>query len=238
MLKMMELQDRIDKIMEGLPPLLSSLKMSQDPHKLNYLQHLPQDVDNVQNKFIELINEILNTSYIVKKEDKYEIGRVLNDFGNIELYKGWYRFMSIDDQYREWTKPVFAISMNGMELNETDKFFCVNNDNPKVISYFRDKKLEEVLVESELQKSVRRLINVKSDRKKLIDFAKARYDEKFPCQKFGQNWHYYDNFIIIDENTISVEYKYGTGEYEYSASFNVDLTPYYRDEKLEILSRL
>lgn len=91
------------------------------------------------------------------------------------------------------------------------------------------------IIESELQKSVRNLISVKEDRKKLNDFAKARYDEKFPrdLKKFDQGWHHYDRFAIIDENTISVEYKYGAGDYEYNESFDVDLIPYYRDEKLE-----
>jgi len=82
---------------------------------------------------------------------------------------------------------------------------------------------------SELQKSVKNLISVKEDRKKLDDFAKARYNEKFP----RQGWHHYDKCVIIDENTISVEYKYGAGDYDYSGNFNVDLRPYYRDEKLE-----
>ena len=106
---------------------------------------------------------------------------------------------------------------------------------------------------SELQKSVKnfsryiycsdtlrnkhsnRRISVKEDRKKLDDFAKARYNEKFPRdpKKFDQGWHHYDKFVIIDENTISVEYKYGVGDYDYSGNFNVDLIPYYRDEKLE-----
>jgi hypothetical protein len=88
---------------------------------------------------------------------------------------------------------------------------------------------------SELQKSVKNLISVKEDRKKLDDFAKARYNEKFPrdFKKFDQGWHHYDRSVIIDENTISVEYKYGAGDYDYSGNFNVDLIPYYRDEKLE-----
>jgi hypothetical protein len=91
------------------------------------------------------------------------------------------------------------------------------------------------IIESELQKSVRNLISVKEDRKKLNDFAKARYDEKFPrnAKKIDQGWHHYDRFVIIDENTITVEYKYGVGDYEYNESFDVDLIAYYRDEKLE-----
>ena len=91
------------------------------------------------------------------------------------------------------------------------------------------------LIESELQKSVKNLISVKEDRKRLDDFAKARYDENFPIdpKKFDRGWHYYDSCQIINETTLRVKYKHGFGDYEYDDSFDVDLIPYYRDEKLE-----
>jgi len=224
----MVLQDRIDEIMKGLPPSLSSLKIPQDLYELNYLQHLPQDVDDVQNKFIELVDEVLGTSYSGKEVHRHGIvGRVLDDSGNNDLYRAWYRFMCIDTQYREWTQPAFA-------MTEPSKFVCVNKDNPKLIAYFRDKKLEQILVESELQKSVKNLIQVKNDQKRLDDFAKARYDENFPIDpKKLQGWHHYDEFKIINETTLRIKYKHGFGDYEYDESFDVDLTPYYRDEKLE-----
>jgi predicted Ser/Thr protein kinase len=90
---------------------------------------------------------------------------------------------------------------------------------------------------SELQKSVKNLIIVKEDRKRIIDFAKARYDEKFPTVRFDQGWHqgwhHYDSYQIINETTLRVKYKHGFGDYEHNESFDVDLIPYYRDEKLE-----
>lgn len=88
---------------------------------------------------------------------------------------------------------------------------------------------------SELQKSVKNLISVKEDNRRLDDFAKARYDEKFPRdpKKFDQGWHHYDDFKIINENILRVKYKHGFADYEYDDSFDVDLIPYYRDEKLE-----
>lgn len=224
----MNLQDRINEIMQGLPPSLSSLKIPQDLGYPNYIQHIANDVDEVQNKFVELIDSTLGTNYTGKEINRLGIiGRVLDDSGHKELYQNWYRFMCIDQKYREWSQPYFAI-------NEQKESECVNK-NPQLVAYFRDKKLEEILVESELQKSVKNLISVKKDRKRLGDFAKARYDEKFPHdpKKFDQGWQHYDTFTIIDENTISVEYKYGTGDYEYSAHFDIDLIPYYRDEKLE-----
>jgi hypothetical protein len=88
---------------------------------------------------------------------------------------------------------------------------------------------------SELQKSVENLISVKSDQKILDNFAKERYNEEYPrdYSKPSQGYHYYDSFKIIDENTIKVFFKYGAGDYDYSGNFDVDLRPYYRDEKLE-----
>lgn len=92
----------------------------------------------------------------------------------------------------------------------------------------------EKLVESELQKSIRNLIDVRLDKKRIDDFAHKRYDEEYPkdYSKPSQGYHYYDRFEIVNENTIKVCFKYGAGEYEYDGSFDVDMTPYYRDEKL------
>ena len=93
---------------------------------------------------------------------------------------------------------------------------------------------------SELQKSVENLINVKSDQKRLDNFAKERYNEEYPrdYSKPNQSYHHYDTFKVIDENTIKVFFKYGSGgagDYDYDGSFEVDMRPYYRDEKLEKL---
>jgi hypothetical protein len=90
---------------------------------------------------------------------------------------------------------------------------------------------------SELQKSVENLISVKSDQKILDNFAKERYNEEYPrdYSKPSQGYHYYDSFKIIDENTIKVFFKYGAGDYDYDGAFDVDMRPYYRDEKLEKL---
>ena len=92
-------------------------------------------------------------------------------------------------------------------------------------------------MKSELQKSVENLISVKSDQKILDNFAKERYNEEYPrdYSKPSQGYHYYDSFKIIDENTIKVFFKYGAGDYDYDGTFDVDMRPYYRDEKLEKL---
>ena len=87
----------------------------------------------------------------------------------------------------------------------------------------------------DLKQSVENLINVKTDQKRLDYFAKERYDEKYPRDPNDQGWHHYDQFKIIDENTIRVIFKYGAGDYDYDGSFDVDMRPYYREEKINLL---
>lgn len=219
---------RIDEIMKVLPPSFRDLDISNDSSCPSYIQHIAKDVEEAQRNFIKLVDEVLGTKYSGSEVHRRGIiGRIIDDSGNKELYKGWHRFVCIDDKYREWEQPYYAI-------NEQPKSICVNKKNPRIIAYLRDRKLEEILLESELQKSVKNLINTKTDRERLDDFAKARYDETFPNpRKFDQGWHHYDSYQIINETTLRVKYKHGFGDYEYNESFDVDLVPYYRDEKLE-----
>jgi hypothetical protein len=85
-----------------------------------------------------------------------------------------------------------------------------------------------------LKKSVENIISVVSDKKRLEKFSKDRYDEKFPLKdrKLDNGWHHYDGYTIIDENTIIVKFRWGVGDYDYDDSFEVDMTPFYREDKL------
>jgi len=225
---MKSLKSRIEEIMKVLPPSFEELGISNDPSNPSYIQLVKEDVEEAQKNFITLVDEVLGTNYSGEEVHRRGyIGRIIDDSGNKDLNKTWNRFMCIDDNYKEWQQPYYA-------FNEQAKSICVNKTNPKIISYLRDMKLEKILVESELQKSIRNLIDVKSDKKRIDDFAHKRYDEEYPkdYSKPSQGYHYYDRFQIVDENTIKVCFKYGVGEYEYDGSFDVDMTPYYRDEKL------
>ena len=88
-----------------------------------------------------------------------------------------------------------------------------------------------------LENSIQNLIKVKSDQKRLDNFSRERYNEEYPrdYSKPIQGYHYYDTFEVIDENTIKVFFKYGAGDYDYNGSFEVDMRPYYRDEKINLL---
>jgi hypothetical protein len=224
---MTNLQDTIDEIMQGLPPSLFSLKIPQDLEHPNYIQHIASDVDNAQNKFVELIDSILGTNYTGKEINRHGIiGRVLDDSGHEELYQTWHRFMCIDKEYREWSQPYFA-------MNEQKEYLstCVNK-NPQLVAYFRDKKLNEILMESDLQKSIKNLMSIYSDEKRIDKFARSLYYENSP-KRPDQGWQAYSGYTILDENNIRIEYKYGAGDMEFEGSFKVNLIPYYRDEKLK-----
>jgi hypothetical protein len=88
-----------------------------------------------------------------------------------------------------------------------------------------------------LENSIQNLIKVKSDQKRLDNFSRERYNEEYPkdSKKFDYGYHYYDTFEVIDENTIKVLFKYGAGDYDYDGSFEVDMRPYYREEKINLL---
>jgi len=223
------MKDRINEIMKVLPPSFRDLGISNDSSCPSYIQHIAEDVEEAQRLFIELVDEVLGTKYSGKEIHRRGIiGRIIDDSGNRELYQAWNRFVCIDDKYREWEQPYYA-------MNEQAKSICVNKTNPKIIAYLRDRKLDQILVESELQKSIKNLIRVKDDRAKVDDFARERYYEKFPIKErnFDGSWHRYKDFRIINESTLRVNYRHGFADYEYDDSFDVDMTAYYRDEKLK-----
>lgn len=86
-----------------------------------------------------------------------------------------------------------------------------------------------------LEQSILNLINVKIDQKVMDDFARERYNEEYPRDPTDYGYHHYDAFKVIDENTIRVFFKYGAGDYDYDGSFDVDMRPYYREEKINLL---
>jgi hypothetical protein len=95
--------------------------------------------------------------------------------------------------------------------------------------------MKNKLNKSELQKSIKNLIQVKNDRVKIDDFARERYNEKFPLKerKFDGGWMRYKDFTIVNEKTLRINYRHGFEDYEYDDCFDVDMTPYYRDEILK-----
>ena len=52
------------------------------------------------------------------------VGRILSDCDH-ELYKAWHRVMCIDDSYREWGQPYFAINPDQGKQVEVNNFYGV-----------------------------------------------------------------------------------------------------------------
>ena len=88
----------------------------------------------------------------------------------------------------------------------------------------------------DLKQSVQNLINSDSDRKRLERFSIERYNEKFSDQKTGKINLNYTYFKVIDENTIRIFFRLDDSpDHENYDSFDIDMRPHYRDEKLNML---
>ena len=143
-----------EKIFSYLPPSLDKVKdnLSENGQKIGlktgyepYIQHTPEVVEEVQAAFIQLCvkSGILPEKFLEGKVHRQGIiGRYLDDSGS-GSYKHWYRFMCIDEKYREWEQPYYAI--NSEKEGKDFEGVCINNLSPDLISFFRDQKIKTVL---------------------------------------------------------------------------------------------
>jgi hypothetical protein len=132
----------LGKILSQLPPSLDKLGFSSANNEI-YLQHIPEAVDLAQSQFIQYCvdNGYLPKEFLEKKVHRQGIvGRYLDD-SKSELSKIWYRFYCIDEKYREWEQPYYAINYAKHE----DGAICVNKQSPLVIQYFREKNIDLLL---------------------------------------------------------------------------------------------
>lgn len=139
---MSELSEIINIVMDKLPPSTEKVLMNKSyGYKATpYIQHIPEEVEKAQKEFLEICSQVLNTDYYTKGKVHRQgiVGRYLDDCGIKELYQTWGRFRCIDEEYREWTQPYYANNTN-------PDMICINNDDPELISYFRDKKINKIL---------------------------------------------------------------------------------------------
>jgi hypothetical protein len=130
-------------VLKLLPPSISDLgKTLESGVYLKdgvYIQHIPKIVEKAQKEFLELCVEIgvLPNKYLEGKVHRQGIvGRFLDDCGKKEIYSTWYRFMCIDDNYKEWEQPYYTHhKQEGHSLN----------DNPIIKQFFRDQKINQIL---------------------------------------------------------------------------------------------
>lgn len=79
-----------------------------------YLQHDKDQLLLVRNSFLEFAKRYTTASYIQQTIDKgfdahaSRAGRVLSEALPNSIYKHWYRFETIGEDFREWGQPYYA----------------------------------------------------------------------------------------------------------------------------------
>ena len=130
----------IDEIMSILPSReIFNLQTSE----YCYIQHISTDVEEAQNRFIHycVSQKVLPERFLTVTNISRQgiIGRYLDDCGNNEISKTWTRFMCIDDHYREWEQPYFAINYDHIL-----RCYCLNS-RPELVQFFRNRKINKIL---------------------------------------------------------------------------------------------
>lgn len=138
-----DLQSSVNAIMSALPKSLVKLEADRE-YLMPYIQHVPEEVEKVQSEFLRLCANVLKSNYYIngKAHRQGIVGRYLDDSGNQILYSTWYRFMCIDEHYREWCQAYYAINHTKYKIGEC---CCVNDKYPELLEYFRDKKIDVIL---------------------------------------------------------------------------------------------
>lgn len=145
---------KVEELFSYLPPSLNSVKdkLYENGNEIRlktgyepYIQHIPEMIEEAQSVFIELCVQegVLDKKFLSGKVHRQGIiGRYLDDSGS-GIYKYWNRFMCIDEKYREWEQPYYAINSEKEKKNFNG--VCINNLSPELISFFRDQKIKTVL---------------------------------------------------------------------------------------------
>ena len=86
-----------------------------------------------------------------------------------------------------------------------------------------------------LSEKVKRLIEVESIRLEIDEFCREEYNSRFkqntnPSPYSG--WNSYVGFDIMSNFQLKVNYSYGSGDYEFSDGFIIDIRDFDRDSKI------
>lgn len=85
-----------------------------------------------------------------------------------------------------------------------------------------------------LESAIKNLLSVSKDKDLLTKFAIERFKEKFFDHKLQDGeFLVYKGFEIISNDKIEVKYLTGYGEMEFNNEFIVNMTEYFREEKLK-----
>jgi len=134
----------IDEIMSILPS--REIFDQENVQEYSFIQHISTDIEEVQNRFIHycVSQKVLPEKFLAVTNISRQgiIGRYLDDCGNNEISKTWTRFMCIDDHYREWEQPYFAINYG--KFWNVQPCYCLNS-RPELVQFFRNSKINKIL---------------------------------------------------------------------------------------------
>ena len=145
----MTFKEKVEEILCNLPPPVEDIiknmngigfKTGYEP----YIQHAPSVIENLQKDFIKICVQegILPDRFLEGNIHRQGIIGSLDDSGS-GAYKYWYRFMCVDEKYREWQQPYYAINYD-KEFVEFEGV-CINNMSRELVEFFRDQKIKNVL---------------------------------------------------------------------------------------------
>lgn len=77
-------------------------------------------------------------------------------------------------------------------------------------------------MKDKILEAAKRILEVREEDKLLYAFARKKYNERFP-EILETGWRAFDDYTVLDEDTLLVHYKYGIGDVEYEHSFTVKL---------------
>lgn len=107
-----------EQIMKSLPEAPSSLAFAKGS---GYIQHNKDQLLEVRNAFLEFAKRYVDNKYFQQSIDMgfdahpSWAGRMLDNCAPRSINKHWYRFMCIDDSFREWGQPYYATHQNEAE---------------------------------------------------------------------------------------------------------------------------
>ncbi len=78
---------------------------------------------------------------------------------------------------------------------------------------------------NDMKEAIKSLIAVEPHKEAVNNFAREKYNEKFPygSMTINNSFHYYSGFDILSETTLKVNYVYGAGDMEFKESFIVTI---------------
>ena len=105
---------RVDEIMALLPPIPKDDNCNYG-NGGGYVKHDKAKLRNAQIQLLEICKEYIDHKWIQQTIDDETVhssyvGRLLDDYGIRPLNDAWFRFSCVDNQYREWGQPYFAIN--------------------------------------------------------------------------------------------------------------------------------